>query len=83
MYFIEYHAFRKAGHKSQRVIACGSEHRAVVEGDIGASCIQLAGKGGFANLARAKDAHDRGIVESVQHLLLQIAWVKSRSNGAA
>ncbi|MCY1365377.1 hypothetical protein D9M69_522210 [compost metagenome] len=76
MDFIECHALRKAGHKSQRVIACGSKHCAVVKGDIGASWLQLAGEGGFADLTRAKDAYDGGVAESIQYLLQQISWVK-------
>ncbi|BCR24404.1 hypothetical protein KAM429_39010 [Aquipseudomonas alcaligenes] len=70
LYFIEYHPVRKASHKPQWVIAGGSQHCVVVEGNVGASWLQLASEGGFADLAWAKDAHDRGIAKGVQYLLL-------------
>ena len=80
--FIEYHPLWKACHKPYRVIACCGEHGAVVEGDVGASRFQLAGQGRFTDLARAKNAHHRGITEGIQYLLLQVAWVEICGHGS-
>jgi len=81
--FIEYHLLWKACHKPQWVITCGSQHCAVVEGRRRCILAPAGGLGWLADLTRAKDANDWGIAESVQYLLLQIAWVKSRGHRAA
>lgn len=61
---VPHHWCWKVCHKPQRVIIFGSQHCAVVEGNVGAFWLQLADEGGLPiDLARAEDASNRGVAE--------------------